>query len=392
MTASMFRHTRLLAIAIALAALCAWWWFFSSSSEPAKPQAVPVVAGSVGQRDVPLWLTGVGSVQSLHSVTLRPQVDGILTEVLFREGETVKKGQLLARIDDRAIVAALEQARAEKARNEAQLKVAELDLVRYQNLLRDEAVPQQTLEQQQALVNQIKATLASTVASIAAGEVQLSHTRITSPVSGRVGLRRVDAGNVVRASDTNGLFSVTQIDPIAVVFSLPQQDLPQVQRLLLRTSADIPVVVFDRDQQAPLARGTLRTIDNTVDAATGTIRLKAEFSNTEGRLWPGQFVSVNVLIDTRRDAIVVDTRAVRQGLEGDYVFRIRNARVDVVNVKKLYEDERIAVIANDPDANGLAVGDQVVVDGYSRITAGSAVSVTASQPAPVDVTHAKSGD
>lgn len=392
MTASVFRRSLLLAVAAVLAAVVAWWWFSSSSSEPAKSHAVPVVASSVGQRDVPLWLTGVGSVQSLHSVTLRPQIDGILTDVLFREGQTVKKGQLLAKIDDRAIVAALDQARAEKARNEAQLKVAELDLVRYRNLLRDEAVPQQTLEQQQALVNQIRATLASTVASIAAGEVQLSHTRITSPVSGRVGLRRVDAGNVVRASDANGLFSVTQIDPIAVVFSLPQQDLPQVQQLLARTSADIPVVVFDRDQHAPLARGSLRTIDNTVDAATGTIRLKAEFGNGDGRLWPGQFVSVNVLIDTRRDAIVVDTRAVRQGLEGNYVFRIRNARVDVVSVKKLHEDDRIAVIADDPGANGLAVGDQVVVDGYSRIIAGSAVSVTSTEPAPVDVTHAGSSD
>lgn len=377
-----FRRSRLLIMAAVLMALLAGWWLASSSQDKAAPIAVPVVVGTVGQRDVHQWLTGVGTVQSVHNVTLRPQVDGVLTEVLFREGELVKKGQLLARIDDRTIVASLEQTRAEKARNEAQLKVAELDLVRYQNLLKDEAVPRQTLEQQQATVNEIKAALAATVATIAAGEVQLSFTRITSPVSGRVGLRRVDAGNVVRASDATGLVSVTQIDPIAVVFSLPQQQLPQVRQLLTRTAADVPIVVYDRDLKTPLARGHLSTIDNAIDTASGTIRLKAEFANAGGTLWPGQFVSVKLLSETRSNALVVETRAVRQGLEGDYVFRVRDGKAEVVKVEKLYEDDHIAVVAN-----GLAVGDHVVVDGYSRITAGSAVRVSETQAAPADDTQ-----
>lgn len=381
MTVTVFRRPFLLALAALLAALLVWW-LASPTPKPAAPAAMPVVAGTVGQRDVPLWLTGVGTVQSVHNVTLRPQVDGILTEVLFREGETVRKGQLLARIDDRSIKAALEQARAEKARNEAQLKVAELDLVRYRNLLKDEAVPRQTLEQQQALVNQTKAALASTVASIAAGDVQLSHTRITSPVSGRVGLRLVDAGNVVRASDANGLVTVTQINPITVVFSLPQQDLPQIRQLLQRAGEEIPVMAFDRDQQVPLARGHLSTIDNTVDAATGTIRLKAEFDNAEGMLWPGQFVTINVLTGKHSNAMVVDARAIRQGLEGHYVFRITDGKAEVVKVEKQYEDDRIAVVAN-----GLAAGDRVVVDGYSRITAGTAVSVSDTQAAPAEDTR-----
>jgi RND family efflux transporter MFP subunit len=376
MTASVFRHPRLLAAIAVLAVALLGWWLFPSSSHTSKPQAVPVIAGKVSQRDVPVWLTGVGSAQSLHSVTLRPQIDGTLTDVLFREGQTVKKGQLLAKIDDRAIVASLQQAQAEKARNEAQLKVAELDLVRYQNLLKDDAVPRQTLEQQHALVAQVKATLAANVASIAAAEVQLSYTRITSPVSGRVGMRRVDPGNLVRASDSTGLVTVTQINPIAVVFSLPQQHLSQVQQLLTRNAANVPVIAFDRDLHTELARGKLGMVDNAVDAATGTIRLKAEFANADGKLWPGQFVSVRLLIDTRANAIVVDSRAVRQGLEGNYVFRIEDSKAKVVRVDTLYEDDNIAVVG------GLAAGDLVIVDGYMRVADGSAVNVSSTQALP----------
>jgi len=369
-----FRHPGLWVVAAVLAVLLLWWFLSLSRSAPTAPPAVPVVAGKVLLRDVPVWLTGVGAVQSLHSVTLRPQVDGVLTEVIFREGQFVKKGQLLAKIDDRAIVAALQQAQAEKARNEAQLKVAELDLVRYQNLLKDEAVPRQTLEQQHALVDQIKATLASNVAGIAANEVQLSFTRISSPVSGRAGLRRVDAGNVVRASDNTGLVTVTQIDPIAVVFSLPQQDLPQLQQLLSRDAATVKAVAFDRDLHTQLAQGQLSMIDNAVDAASGTIRLKAEFANADGKLWPGQFVSVRLLASTRSNAIVVDTRAVRQGLEGNYVFRIVDGKAKVVAVETVYEDDNIAVLDK-----GLAAGDLVIVDGYMRVNDGTAVAVTATQ-------------
>lgn len=367
----------LIPVLLVAAGAALWYWRTTAGPAPATPPPVPVVAGMVEQRDVPLWLTGIGTVQSLHSITLRPQVDGVLTEVLFREGQLVKRGELLARIDDRAIVATLRQAEAELARNQAQLKVAELDLSRYQNLLQDEAVSRQTLEQQRALVEQLKATLQASAASIAVQEVQLSHTRITASVSGRVGLRQIDPGNLVRTSDSTGLTTVTQIDPIAVLFALPQQDLPKVQALLQTSATDVPVLAFSRDSTQPLARGRLSMIDNAVDSASSTLRLKAEFSNANAQLWPGQFVSVQLLADTRRQAIVVDSRAVKLGLDGRYVLRIEDGKARMVPVQTLHEDDILTVIGA-----GLAVGDQVIIDGHSRITLDAAVSVLDTRPVP----------
>lgn len=380
---SAFHHRGFLIVAaVALAALL--WWLLSPSAPPPKAAApVPVVAGRVEVRDVPLWLAGVGTVQSLHNVTLRPQIDGVLTEVLFREGQQVSRGQLLARIDDRAIVAALQQARAEQARIEAQLKVAELDLTRYGNLLQDEAVSRQTLEQQRALVDELKAALRANAASIAVNEVQLSYTRITAPVSGRVGLRRVDAGNLVRASDAGGLTTVTQVDPISVVFSLPQQHLPQLQALLQQPSRAVPVLAFDRDAATPLAQGHLVMIDNAIDTATGTLKLRAQFTNSEGRLWPGQFVSVQLLAATLPSVVVIDSRALRRGLDGSYVLRIVDGKARVVAVETVYEDDTIVALRA-----GLAADDLVVVDGHSRVIADASVAITDTHPAPARATDA----
>ncbi|WP_222842005.1 efflux RND transporter periplasmic adaptor subunit [Cystobacter ferrugineus] len=357
---------------ITLAVASAWWWLGRTSkpSAAAAPPAVPVVIEQASLRDVPHLLRGIGTVQSLHSVVVRTQVEGILTEVAFKEGQQVNRGDLLARIDDRAIAAEVAQARAEKARNEAQLHAARLDLERYGNLVRDEAISRQMVDQQKAQVEQLEATLRANEALIAAAQVRLSYTRITSPVTGRVGLRRVDAGNVVRPSDVQGLVSVTQIDPIAVVFSLPQDELPRLQALL-RDPAGAAVTAFDRAGGTTLAEGRLSMIDNQIDPSTGTISLKAEFPNAEGKLWPGQFVAVEFRTGESQDATVVSARTIQRGRQGPFVFRIQEGKATVVPVTLGYADEDIAVVAS-----GVTAGDTVVSDGHSRLKAGSVVKTT----------------
>jgi RND family efflux transporter MFP subunit len=330
---------------------------------------VPVSVVSVEQKDVPQVAAGIGTVQSLHNVTLRPQVSGIVTEVLFEEGQQVTRGQLLARIDDRTILANLRQAEAEKARNQAQLKAAKLDKSRYDNLLAEEAISRQTVEQQIALVEQLEAAIAANEATIAAQRVQLSFTQITSPVNGRVGLRHIDAGNLVQTGGTEGLVTVTQVDPISVIFTLPQELLTTVQGLT-HGRQFAHVGAFDRDGGVLLAEGKLTTIDNQVDASTGTIRLRAEFVNKEGKLWPGQFVTVRLQTGVSDNALVVPARTVQQGLQGPFVFRVREQHAEVVPVQVSYSNDEIAVISA-----GLAQGDSIVIDGHSRLTANAKVKL-----------------
>lgn len=351
------------------------WWLLArdgAATTPPAQAAVPVVVTRVEIRDVPEFAHGLGNVQSLHGIDLRPQVDGILTEVLFSEGQDVSAGQLLARIDDRAIVAALEQARAARARNQAQLDSAINDLSRYRSLVKNRTIPQQTVDQQEALVAQLRAAVGADDAAIAAAEVQLSYTRIESPVSGRTGLRRVDPGNLVRAGDV--LVSITQMDPIAVVFALPQDLLPRVRDLQARGAA--PVSVYDRAGGTRLGSGVLQFIDNQIDSATGTVRLKAEFPNADGRLWPGQFVTAELQVDLHAGVAVVDSRAVRRGREHPFVYRVRGDVVDDVPVVLGFEDDNVAVIER-----GLAAGDTVVRDGQSRLQPGARVTVQAAPQA-----------
>lgn len=355
------------AVTLPVALLIAWRLTSNSvaASPPKGPPPVPVSVVAVEQRDVPQLAAGIGTVQSLHSVVLRPQVSGVVTEVLFDEGQQVQKGQLLARIDDRTIVANLRQAEAEKARNEAQLRAARLDQSRYNNLLAEEAISRQTVEQQAALVEQLEAAIRANEATIAAQRVQLSYTQITSPVTGRVGLRRIDAGNLVQAGDANGLVAVTQVDPISVIFTLPQELLVTLQGL-----GQAYVGAYDRDGGVLLGAGKLKTVDNQVDAATGTIRLRAEFTNEDGRLWPGQFVTVRLQTGVSNDALVVPARTVKQGLQGPFVFRVREQRAEVVPVQVSYSNDEIAVIRA-----GLIAGDRVVSDGHSRLTPNATVKL-----------------
>jgi RND family efflux transporter MFP subunit len=355
------------AIAVPLALLVAWRLSSNSvaASAPKGPPPVPVSVVAVEQRDVPQLAAGIGTVQSLHSVVLRPQVSGIVTEVLFEEGQQVKKGQLLARIDDRTILANLRQAEAEKARNEAQLRAARLDQSRYNNLLAEEAISRQTVEQQAALVEQLEAAIRANEATIAAHQVQLSYTQITSPVTGRVGLRRIDPGNLVQVGDADGLVAVTQVDPISVIFTLPQELLATLPGL-----GHAHVGAYDRDGGVLLGEGTLKTVDNQVDAATGTIRLRAEFANKDGRLWPGQFVTMRLQTGMSSGALVVPARTVKQGLQGPFVFRVREQRAEVVPVQVGYSNDEIAVIRD-----GLVAGDSVVSDGHSRLTPNAVVKL-----------------
>ena len=335
--------------------------------KPKGPPPVPVSIALVTQRDVPQLVSGIGTVQPLNSVVLRPQVSGIITEVLFVEGQTVARGQLLARLDGRTIAANLHQAQAEQARNEAQLKAAKLDQARYDNLLALRAVSQQAVEQQTALVEQLNAAIAAGQATVAAQKVQLSYTQITSPISGRVGLRHIDPGNLVQAGDPRGLVSVTQVDPISVVFSLPQQLLP-IMHPLVRGEAHAPVEAYDRDGGVLLGEGQLTTLDNQVDPASGTVLLRAEFNNKDGALWPGQFVTVRIRIGVKMNALVVPVQAVKQGPQGAFVYRVREDRAELAPVHVGYSNENVVVIED-----GLSKGERIVVDGHSRLTPGAPV-------------------
>ena len=334
---------------------------------PQPPGPVSVVVAHVKRADVARLESAVGTVQSLQSDLLRSQTDGVLTRVLVREGQGVQRGQLLAQIDDRQQRAALAQAQATRERDEANLRIAQLNLNRDQNLLTGEAIAGEVVDEQRALVEQLRATVSADVAAIQAAQVQLSYTRIVSPVTGRVGMRRVDAGNVVHASDATGLFTVVQIDPISVTFSLPQQDLASVQPLLAHPER-AHVDVLDRDAGVLLANGELMAFDNQIDSASGTFQLRALMDNRGGTLWQGEFVTVNLTTGVDHDAVVVDARAVKQREAGDYVFRVRDGKAQVVPVSVRYQQADIAIIGA-----GLAPGDTVVIDGQSGLTDGAAV-------------------
>lgn len=350
-------------------------WLQRPATTASAPAPITVTVTRVEQRDVPHLARGIGNVRSLNSVTLRSQIDGILTETPFEEGQRVERGALLAKIDDRAILATLAQARADKARNLAQRHAAQLDLTRYRDLYsKDKAIPRQTLDQAAALVEELEAAIAANEAAIAAAEVQLSYTRIVSPLTGRLGLRRVDPGNLVRAADTEGLVTVTQLDPIAVVFSLPQDMLPRL-RTLLHGAAPVAVTAMDQDGSQVLATGRLAFIDNQIDPATGTIRLKAEFPNAEERLWPGQFVTVELAVGNSPAAMVVALKAVQLGIDGSFVYRVTGDKVEAVPVSIGYQNDDIAVIAS-----GLAPGDTVVLDGQSRLKPGATVRIAGGTP------------
>ena len=356
-------------------------WLSQRQAQPVNrtTAAIPVRVVSVAQHDVPLYTSAIGSVLSLHSVEIRPQVEGVLTQVLVKEGQWVKQGDLLATLDDRAIRASLDQARAQLGQSQAQLQVAAVDLKRYRLLSSDDGISKQTLDQQQALVNQLQATGKGNEAAITNAQVQLSYTQIRSPVSGRVGIRNVDPGNLVRSSDTQGLFSVTQIDPIAVEFALPQQMLPTLQKLLDAPQPATVEAYLDADNQSNLLGvGHLALIDNQVSANTGTVRVKAEFDNKGGHLWPGQLVTIKLRTAIEQSALVVPPPVVQNGIDGHFVYRLDGDKATSVPVKVLHQDSTQVIIA------GVNAGDRLVLDGQSRLKPGARVEVAEDTPNMAD--------
>lgn len=377
-------RTLVLSLAVLLALAGAGWWLFARPGDETvrKAPTIPVRVVSVKQQDVPRYVSGIGSVLSLHSVVIRPQVEGVLTRLLVKEGQWVKQGDLLATIDDRSIRASLEQAQAQLGQSQAQLQVAGVDLKRYRLLSTDNSVSRQTLDQQQALFNRLQATVLGHQAAIAAAQVQLSYTQIRSPVTGRVGIRNVDEGNFLRVADTQGLFSVTQIDPIGVEFSLPQNMLPTLQALL-KAQAPAAVQAYlegDGDSGGTLlGEGRLTLIDNQVATNTGTIRVKAEFANPDARLWPGQLVTLKLQTALDQDALVVPPQVVQRGIDGHFVYRLVGDKVESVPVKVLYQDSVLNIVA------GVGKGDTLVSDGQSRLKPGATVEVAADNAVPEDV-------
>lgn len=360
---------------VVLVVIGVWAMTRPAAKKVSAPVAVPVRVINVMQEDVPRYVTGIGSVLSLQSVVIRPQVDGILTKVLVKEGQQVKAGDLLATIDDRSIRAALEQAKALLTQSQAQLNVANVDLKRYKLLTVDNSISRQQYDQQQALVDQLKATALGNQASINASQVQLSYTQIRSPVTGRVGIRNVDEGNFLRVSDATGLFSVTQIDPVSVEFSLPQQMLPTLHDLIASsTPAPVNAYLGEGATGTLLGQGKLLLIDNQVAASTGTIRAKAIFDNAQEKLWPGQLVTVRIQTAIDRGALKVPPQVVQRGIDQHYVYRIKGDTAEVVPVKVLYQDSDLMLIS------GVEANDVLVSDGQSRLKNGTRIEVVKADP------------
>ncbi len=337
---------------------------------------VPVIAAMTRRIDVPVHLDGVGTTRALNTVTVRPQVEGRLMSVNFKEGETVKKGQVLARIDPTTYQAQLDQAIAKKAQDAAQLANARLDLDRYARLVETSSVARQQLDTQKATVAQLEAQVNLDQAIIDNAKAVLAYTTIVSPIDGRTGMRLVDEGNVVRNLDTVGIVVITELQPIAILFTLPQQQIGDVNRAFAKGS--LPVEAFGADNKTVIDSGVLQVVDNQVDQTTGTIKLKAEFPNREFQLWPGQFVNVRLLVDTRRDAVVAPTAAVQRGPNGTFVFVVSDdSTVAVRPVTIAQQDENQAVIGT-----GLQPSERVVTTGFARLTAGTRVTVTNAEELP----------
>lgn len=381
------RKTTVIVLAVVALAVVAWVATRPAKTKLSASSAIPVRVVSVAQQDIPRFVSGIGSVLSLHSVVIRPQVDGILTQLMVKEGQRVKAGDLLASIDDRAIRASLDQAKAQLGESQAQLQVAQVNLKRYKELSIDDGVSKQTYDQQQALVNQLKATALGNQAAIDAAQVQLSYTQIRSPVSGRVGIRNVDEGNFLRTSDAQGLFSVTQIDPIAVEFSLPQQMLPTLQGLIAAQHPASVDAFLGADTDSPaailLGEGRLSLIDNQISATTGTIRAKAEFSNATQTLWPGQLVTVKIQTALDKAALVVPPTVVQRGLDSHFVYRVNGDKVDVVPVHVTYQNSDLTIVT------GVQAGDVLVSDGQSRLKAGAQVEVLKEPPQVIQTAQAQ---
>ena len=369
---------RMLAIAIILIAVVATLYYVFGTSglqqrrggRFAAEGPVPVLAATAARADVPVYLDAVGTIKALNTVTVRPQVDGKLLSVNFKEGDDVKKGDVLAKIDPVIYQAQLDQAIAKKAQDEAQLANAKIDLERYEKLAATNAINKQQADTQRAMVAQVTALVKADQAAIENAQAMLGYTTITAPIDGRTGIRMVDEGNYVRAADANSSIVVmTQLRPISVLFNLPQQDLLQVNAAFEKGPLNVEALRSDTD--AVIDRGLLRVVDNQVDQTTGTVKLKAEFPNAKLQLWPGQFVNVRLFVDTLRQVVVIPTGAVQRGPNGTFVYVIKDDDTVVVRpIMVQKQDETQTVVGK-----GIEPPERVVTTGFVRLTDGTKIAV-----------------
>jgi multidrug efflux system membrane fusion protein len=336
----------------------------------AASRVTPVVAQPAAKKDVNVYLTGLGTVTPLKTVTVRSRVDGQLMRVLFREGQLVREGDLLAEIDPRPFQAALTQAEGQMTRDQALLANARIDLERYRVLLAQDSIAKQLVDTQAALVKQYEGTVTIDAGTVDNARLQLAYSRVAAPIPGRLGLRTVDVGNIVRAGDTNGLVVITQLQPITVIYTIAQDNL-QVVLQRIKSGDKLPVDAFDRDQKVKLASGILLTVDNQIDTTTGTVKLKAQFPNDDSKLFPNQFVNVRMLIDTRADVTTVPSAALQRGARGLFVYVVKEDRtVTLRDVKTGPTENDLTVIES-----GIQPGELVVTDGMDRLREGAKVDL-----------------
>jgi multidrug efflux system membrane fusion protein len=367
--------------AIGVAAI--FWWQPEPQQQQRSRRAmrggdgpVPVIAALAKRADVPVYLEGVGTTKALNTVLVRPQVDGRLVSINFDEGQQVDRGYVLARIDPTTYQAAYDQAVAKKAQDEALLANARLDLERYTRLAATNSIARQQLDTQKATVAQLEAQVRLDQAAIDNAKAILEYTTITAPIAGRTGIRLVDRGNIVRAGDATGIVVIAQLQPISILFTLPQQELGDVNRAFAKGT--LPVEAFGPDNKTVIERGELKVVDNQVDQTTGTIKLKAEFPNHGLQLWPGQFVNVRLQVDTLSQVVVAPTAAVQRGPNGTFVYVVQaDSTVAMRPVKVAMQDEAQSVVAQ-----GLQAEERVVTTGFARLTAGKAVAVTNAEAPP----------
>ena len=375
----MKRLRTLLGIGLGLAIVAGAGWYITTQMPTTQPTvarggrfgqgpATPVGIATATKGDIPIVIKALGTVTPLATVTIKTQITGQLVEVHFTEGQMVKQGDLLAVVDPRPYEVALENAKGTLAKDEALLKNAQIDLQRYQTLVKQESIARQQLDTQAALVRQYEAQLITDRAVVDNAKLNLAYTRILAPLTGRVGLRLVDKGNYVTMGDATGICVITQMQPISVMFTIPEDALPQVRKRL-REGAKLPVTALDRSQKNQLGQGTLATIDNQIDMTTGTVKLRGVFDNQDEALFPNQFVNVRLLADTVKDATVVPVAAIQRGQPGTFVYLVKADDTVAIRVVEtgVTDGEKIAV------TKGLEVGEQVVIDGVDRLRDGAKI-------------------